>query len=232
MPFGISMVWREAKDHTDICTVKTSGYNKKNKCNIEYPNLPSAIRPVPHSPEIPVPAFVTPPTLQGQCDVDEESNNSRDSNFVTADDSVCQNFDQHELNDLVRNLGLSKQASELLASRLREKKLLENGTKSEEDGQAYRIEEFPELLVFGAVGVFSERVIAGVDAVCRDFIQGIWIKNVVIHLDQFYTTVKCETREPVVKGHPSTAGWSLGERHAAWCGLTNIDNITSCGQPL
>ncbi|GLV37563.1 hypothetical protein CBL_20375 [Carabus blaptoides fortunei] len=81
MPFGIPMVWREPKDHTDycyFCTVKTSGYNKKNKCNIEYPNLSSAIRPVPHSPEIPVPAFVTLPTLQGQCDVDEESDNSSD----------------------------------------------------------------------------------------------------------------------------------------------------------
>ena len=34
--------------------MKTLPYNQKNKCKIEYPSLPSAIRPVPHSDEIPV----------------------------------------------------------------------------------------------------------------------------------------------------------------------------------
>jgi len=39
-------------------------------------------------------------------------------------------FDQKELNDLVRELGLSKEGAELLASRLKEKNLLTKGTKS------------------------------------------------------------------------------------------------------
>ena len=30
------------------------GFNRK-KCVIEYPNIPSAIRPVPHSDELPIP---------------------------------------------------------------------------------------------------------------------------------------------------------------------------------
>jgi len=30
------------------------GFSKKTKGNIHYPNLPSAIRPVPHSHEIPI----------------------------------------------------------------------------------------------------------------------------------------------------------------------------------
>ena len=38
-------------------------------------------------------------------------------------------FNQAELNDLVRDLSLSKEASELLASRLNEKNLLQHGTK-------------------------------------------------------------------------------------------------------
>ena len=130
MPFGIPMIWREARDHSDdcyFCTVKTSGYNKKNKCSIEYPSLPSAIRPVPHSFEIPVPVFVTLPSLEEQYDSDEVSDNSS-SDFVIKDDSVRKGFHQHELSDLARDLGLSKKASELLASRLREKNLLEKGT--------------------------------------------------------------------------------------------------------
>jgi len=58
MPFAVPMVWREPKNHIDdcyFCMVNISGYNKKNKSNIIYPNLPSAIRPIPHDPELPVP---------------------------------------------------------------------------------------------------------------------------------------------------------------------------------
>lgn len=55
LAFVILMLWREQKHHcTDcyFCLVKTSRFNKKKKSKIEYPNLPSAIRPVPHLDEI------------------------------------------------------------------------------------------------------------------------------------------------------------------------------------
>ena len=55
LAFVIPMLWREQKHHcTDcyFCLVKTSRFNKKKKSKIEYPNLPSAIRPVPHLDEI------------------------------------------------------------------------------------------------------------------------------------------------------------------------------------
>src|SRR6218665_1811587 len=60
LTFGIPMVWREPKNHRTDCyfsLVNTQGYNKKNKCKMEYPSLQSAIRSVPHSSEIPVPVF-------------------------------------------------------------------------------------------------------------------------------------------------------------------------------
>ncbi|GBN60181.1 hypothetical protein AVEN_220665-1 [Araneus ventricosus] len=66
-PFGIPMNWREPRDHSSdcySCIVKTLGYNKKNRRKIGYPNLPSAIRPVPHSAEIPVPVFKVLPSLE------------------------------------------------------------------------------------------------------------------------------------------------------------------------
>lgn len=131
LSFGIPMVWREQKDHsTDcyFCLVKTSGFNKKNKSKIEYPNLPSAIRPMPHSAEIPVPVFEHLPPLEDLIDVEERSD-SNDADFDIHEDSVRRGFDQHELNDLARDLGLSKKASEILASRLNEKNLLEQGVK-------------------------------------------------------------------------------------------------------
>jgi hypothetical protein len=58
LAFGIPMVWREPKDHTSdcyFCLCNIKGYSKKKKGDIEYPNLPSAIRPMPHGPDVPVP---------------------------------------------------------------------------------------------------------------------------------------------------------------------------------
>jgi hypothetical protein len=59
MPFAMPMQWREQKNHYDdcyFCTINVTGYNKKNKKVIKYPNLLSAIRPVPHGPDLPVPS--------------------------------------------------------------------------------------------------------------------------------------------------------------------------------
>ena len=127
MPFGVPMIWMEPKDHsTDcyFCSVKTSGYNRKNKRSIQYPNIASAVRPIDHSEEIPVPVFTrllsddTPDTLISDLDSDFE-----------VLDSHRKGFDQDELKDLTRDLGLSKKGAELLASRLNEKHLLERGTR-------------------------------------------------------------------------------------------------------
>ena len=51
MPFGVPMIWREQTDHFNdcyFCVTKVQGFSKKTKGNIQYPNLQSAIRPVPH----------------------------------------------------------------------------------------------------------------------------------------------------------------------------------------
>ena len=54
---------------------------------------------------------------------------SQDSTFDTQHSSARQQFSQPELNDLVRDLGLSKKAAEVLASRLKEKNLLDSSAK-------------------------------------------------------------------------------------------------------
>ena len=61
MPFAVPMVWKEPSDHVTDCyfcltpKLSQSGLNKKKDKLIEYPNLPSAIRPVPHDESMPVP---------------------------------------------------------------------------------------------------------------------------------------------------------------------------------
>jgi hypothetical protein len=52
---------------------------------------------------------------------------SSGSDFQTTSRSEC--FDQNELSDLIRDLNLSKDSAELLASRLKEKNVLHPGTK-------------------------------------------------------------------------------------------------------
>ncbi|KAJ4437507.1 hypothetical protein ANN_17652 [Periplaneta americana] len=85
-----------------------------------------ALRPVPHGPDLPVP---TPPANSG----DSES----ESSFPNADTEMSsdpEEFDnspkkitQPELNDLVRELGLTKKKRELLGSRLHEILLMAPG---------------------------------------------------------------------------------------------------------
>ncbi len=133
LKFGIPMIWREPKDHvTDcyFCIVKITGFNKKTRHKICYPNLDSAIRPMPHCGEVPVPVFEQLPSLEDEDDILEDNPESdSDADFVDVPTTEPKRFDQLELNDLVRDLGLSKELSELLASRLNDKNLLQDGTK-------------------------------------------------------------------------------------------------------
>ena len=142
LPFGVPMVWREPKDHCSdcyFCIVNTKGVGKKNRHMVTYPSVPSAIRPVPHSDELPVPVFngfsssEDPDSEEEQAGLrgcqEDHQKASEDSSSDTQQSSAPQQFNQPELNDLVRDFGLSKAAAELLASRLKEKNLLDPSTK-------------------------------------------------------------------------------------------------------
>ena len=81
MNFGIPMIWREPSDHaTDcyFCASNIMGINRKNRSTLEYPNLPSVMRPTPHGEEIPVPDTCA-----------EESSSSEDEpqSIATTDDN-------------------------------------------------------------------------------------------------------------------------------------------------
>ena len=93
----------------------------KGQKKIVYPSIPSSIAPVNHGPELPIPQ---PPTTHAisltsseDDDVDFEvdtQSSSKDSHFPN----------QNELNDLTRDLGLTKAKAEILSSRLKEWNLL------------------------------------------------------------------------------------------------------------
>ena len=57
MPFSVPMVWREQSDHvTDcyFCMTAIRGFFRKNNSKISYPVCKSALKPVFHSPDLPV----------------------------------------------------------------------------------------------------------------------------------------------------------------------------------
>ncbi|KAI6647755.1 hypothetical protein LOD99_8596 [Oopsacas minuta] len=60
LSFGIPMIWREPQNHISdcySCNANIYGINAKTISLIKYPILHSAIRPVPHSIDVPVPKF-------------------------------------------------------------------------------------------------------------------------------------------------------------------------------
>jgi hypothetical protein len=122
MPFEIHMQWREQKNHYDdcyFCMVNVTGYNKKKKKKgIKYPNLLSAIRPVPHGSDLPVPSL--PDNLSDESESSFLQPHTEEMYFEPHQyDRPIHKFTQSELNDLITELQLTKEKSELLGSRLR-----------------------------------------------------------------------------------------------------------------
>ena len=134
LPFGVPMVWREPNGHGKecyFCSCVVAGFNSKNKHKIQYPNLPSAIRPVPLGRGIPIP--LPPRYLETVEDfVGEESLSdsqmSECSEYEYEGDQKPKLFTQAELNDLVRDLNLPKDSALILGSRLKEKRMLSSDT--------------------------------------------------------------------------------------------------------
>ena len=138
MPFAIPTVWRQPTDHVSdcyFCLTSITGVTTNSKHTVQYPNLPSAMRPVPHSVELLVAKPPTNMTLSdsesNNEDVGQANNNMDcDPTFTGASSSNEPHLlTQGDLNDIVRDLKLSKKQVELLGSRLKGWNLLREDTK-------------------------------------------------------------------------------------------------------
>ena len=136
MPFAVPVVWREQSDHvTDcyFCMTAIRGFSRKNKSKISYPVCKSAIKPVSHSPDLPV--SQPPAEKKDSLSVNAGKSTSTGSEEEPIElDPSFQHvsaplfINQERLNDLVRDLYLSKEKAEILGSRLQQWNLLEPGT--------------------------------------------------------------------------------------------------------
>ncbi|UYV78677.1 hypothetical protein LAZ67_16002346 [Cordylochernes scorpioides] len=134
MPFAVPMIWRVPKDHSSdcyFCLTKTTGITSKSRQTVEYPDLPSAMRSVPHIDILPVPQ---PPenVIFSDDDSDRREQQSDDTNFEAGASSEPHLLTQEDLNALVLDLDLSKKKkqSELLGSSLKGWNLLHKGAKA------------------------------------------------------------------------------------------------------
>ena len=132
MPFAVPLIWSEQKHHVSdcyFCQTSIKGINHKSRHTVNYPNLQSAQRPIPHSVDL----HVSQPPVNTDDVTDEENlseNSDSDPTFKPSTSNTTPHFlNQNDLNDLVRDLDLSKRQAELLASRLHDWNLLEKNTR-------------------------------------------------------------------------------------------------------
>ena len=87
--FGIPMVWGELINHVDncyFCSINVTGVNKKKRKSLSYKSFPSAIQPVAHSTDIPLPEFNKSPDLFIAEHSDEEQHDYKELTDVDNDD--------------------------------------------------------------------------------------------------------------------------------------------------
>ena len=140
MRFLVPMVWGKP-----ITIMKTlflqGGYYRMESAKEDwyYPDVESARRPIPHCPEVPLPVFISLPHLTADAtllevmeDTDSSCSNYSSTSVAPEASSLSTKpkpFSQGQLNDLVRDLNLSRESSEILASRLGEHGILVPETK-------------------------------------------------------------------------------------------------------
>lgn len=139
MRFAVPMIWREPTDHVSncyFCMVPPieKGLNKKKKLSVHYPNIPSAIRPVPHGEELPIPkapkSFVIESSEEEPEACSPPPSTSHDPDFLPATPTEPHLITQMELSDLIRDLDLPKNKAELLGSRLQQWNLLASDVRT------------------------------------------------------------------------------------------------------
>ena len=126
MKFAIPRIWREPTNHTNDCCFCMVDPSKrrtgKNAPAIIYLSIPSSVAPESHSDQLPVPISTR---CQDPVSADESTTDEDD---ITIDDYVLNSnleeknpyhSNQKDLNDLIRDLGLTKSNAEWLTSGLK-----------------------------------------------------------------------------------------------------------------
>lgn len=131
--FGAPMIWKEPFDHLRecyFCVTNLNGASMDKRHSWNYANVPTVIKPIPHSDDLPIPK---PPNVSSESESDQtipQASTSSGSSFTLEVDHRPKLFSQADLNDLIRDLALNKRQAELLGSRFQERNLLQKGKRN------------------------------------------------------------------------------------------------------
>ena len=176
MKFAVPRIWLEPTNHSSncyFCLVDPSTHQAgKNAPAIVYPDIPSLIVSVPHSAQLPIPN--SSPQEREQISEDDsiilknEEDTSDCEDYITGDELDEKKpyfFKQQDINDLIRELCLTKCNAELLTSRLKQWNLLDSSVRVAE--QRNRHQDFSSFFatenklcfchnvnrLFGSIGI-------------------------------------------------------------------------------
>ena len=93
----------------------------KDRKKIVYPSISSSIAPVSHGPELPIPQPPTTHAISSTSSEDDDADFDVDTQCLSKDSHFS---NQNELDDLTRDLGLTKAKAEILYFRPKEWNLL------------------------------------------------------------------------------------------------------------
>jgi hypothetical protein len=121
--FGRSQVITQLTATSVWCYLVSGGITKKKKWTVVYPNIPSALHPVPHGEGISGPEPPKEFTTDSDDEDEVESTSGSPEPPASTEPHISQGrssapqpriLTQDEQNDLVRDLGLSKSKAELI----------------------------------------------------------------------------------------------------------------------
>ena len=129
------MIWREPNYHFHeyyFCLVDLKGFNRHQEKISHYSELESSGRPMPYCEEASVTEFSDLPDVFMVYDafykeVESSASDGSRSVFERSSSSIPEQFKKEELSDLIRDLNLSKEGAEVLASRFKDKICLRTG---------------------------------------------------------------------------------------------------------
>lgn len=132
LTFGSPMIWREPFNHINdcyFCNTELRGASMVKRFTLNYADVSTVTKTIPHSEHLPIPKPPIESSESDQSIPNVTTTTSSSSSFSPEDVHRPKFFSQAELNDLIRDLALSKRQAELLGSRLQERNLLQKGKK-------------------------------------------------------------------------------------------------------
>lgn len=209
MPFAVPRIWTEPTNHHNncyFCMVDISKFTRtKRRLKVKYPDIPSSTAPIAHSDTLPVPQVpdktigdVLSNEYRDEYVPDEDDDEDDDGDSYIADVTEPHFPNQNEVNDLIRDLCLTKTNAEILMSRLSEWNLLDSSCrvssnrKRHEDFSSYFKMTEQQLCYCDDIdGLFEKLSIEHISNEWRLFIDSskCSLKGVLLHNGNTYPSI-------------------------------------------